>query len=189
MATPNHLDIKLIKRGIEELKSLEIKTLGSVCTEKMTALKPKTLPQKGGVYIFWWVGDKNKFKALINGKLTKKGPKGSEVLIDVNEQWLDQFDENICLYVGKNNSNIKSRVGQHLRLSNPRSEKNNTSGQLKRGLQELFLADIDVRDIMLNNVGMSYFILDGSENSVNRFYLEDKAIGEFYPLINVDIER
>ena len=42
---------------------------------------------------------------------------------------------------------------------------------------------------MLDNIGLSYVILNGDENAANRFYLEDLAIGLMRPPFNVDIER
>ena len=42
---------------------------------------------------------------------------------------------------------------------------------------------------MLDNIGLSYVILDGDKNAANRFYLEDLAIGLMRPPFNVDIER
>lgn len=192
MTTPNHLDINIIKQGIEELKSLKINTLGCICTEISNSkfqLNSQDELAYGGVYAFWWTGDKDEFKERNKREFSKKGPSGADIKIEITDEWLNQFEDKICLYIGKTHRSINSRMSLHLRLSTPRSEKSNTSGQLKRGLQELFSADIDVREIMLNKIGLSYFILNGDENSVNRFYLEDKAIGEFYPLINVDIER
>lgn len=42
---------------------------------------------------------------------------------------------------------------------------------------------------MLDNVGISYVVLSGDEHAVNRFYLEDLAIGMMRPPLNIDIER
>ena len=42
---------------------------------------------------------------------------------------------------------------------------------------------------MLNNVGLSYVLLDGDEHAAHRFYLEDLAIGLMHPPFNIDIER
>jgi hypothetical protein len=44
-------------------------------------------------------------------------------------------------------------------------------------------------ELLLDNVGLSYVILDGDPHAANRFYLEDLAIGMMRPVLNVDIER
>ena len=44
-------------------------------------------------------------------------------------------------------------------------------------------------DLILDNVGLSYVLLDKDINAANRFYLEDLAIGLMRPPINVDVER
>ena len=53
----------------------------------------------------------------------------------------------------------------------------------------MFPAEEDTRTLILDNIGLSTVALDGDENSANRFYLEDLAIGLMRPPLNVDIER
>lgn len=202
MSEKNFLDINKIRSGLIELKSLKIDKIGTCCSLLKTTdykIKSKTIPSQGGVYAFWWTGDKAYFISTINRHLKLAGPDKRIVDVEITDDWLNLFEENICLYVGKNNSDICSRIGKHLRLKSKRDYSlshsifsdplKTTTGQLKRGLEELFLEDTDIRKVILENVGLSYFILSGDSNSVNRFYLEDKAIGEFYPLLNLDIER
>jgi hypothetical protein len=45
------------------------------------------------------------------------------------------------------------------------------------------------RDLILDNVGLSWVVLDGDEQAANRFYLEDLAIGLMRPILNIDVER
>jgi len=47
----------------------------------------------------------------------------------------------------------------------------------------------DTRDLVLDDLGLSYIVLDGDEHAANRFYLEDLAIGLMRPALNIDIER
>jgi cell pole-organizing protein PopZ len=42
---------------------------------------------------------------------------------------------------------------------------------------------------MLDSVGLSFVELDGDVHAVNRFYLEDLAVGLMRPLLNIDVER
>lgn len=198
----NHLDLNTITDGLQELRNLKIPSLRSVCSKLSNSsyrINSNLIPSQGGVYCFWWTGSKEYFINTINRKLDLAGPNGRRVEIEITDSWLSYFENEICLYVGKNSSSIKKRLSGHLRLKSQRDhccsldifkeKPKTTSVQLKRGLEELFINEPDIRNIILENVGMSYFELSGDENSVNRFYLEDKAIGEFYPILNVDIER
>jgi len=53
----------------------------------------------------------------------------------------------------------------------------------------MFPNEADSRSLILENVGLSFVILDGDPHAANRFYLEDLAIGLMRPPFNVDIER
>lgn len=64
-----------------------------------------------------------------------------------------------------------------------------TSCQLRAGVEHMFPKETDTRSLVLDNVGLSYVVLDGDEQAANRFYLEDLAIGLMRPPINIDIER
>ncbi len=198
----NHLEINIINSGLEELKQIKIQHLKSVCKRLSNSsyqINTNLIPSSGGVYCFWWTGKKEYFINNINRKLDLAGPKRRRIEIEITDSWLKYFENEICLYVGKTYEDMKKRVGKHLRLSSKRdnslstnifTEKPaSTTCQLKRGLEELFINEPDIRNLILENVGMSFYELSGDENSVNRFYLEDKAIGELYPILNVDIER
>jgi hypothetical protein len=60
---------------------------------------------------------------------------------------------------------------------------------LRAGVEHLFPRELDSRTLILENVGLSYVLLDGDAHAANRFYLEDLAIGLMRPPFNVDIER
>ena len=45
------------------------------------------------------------------------------------------------------------------------------------------------RDLVLDNIGLSFVVLDGDDHAANRFYLEDYAVGLMRPALNIDIER
>ncbi|MCH9003319.1 MAG: hypothetical protein IIC02_12160 [Planctomycetes bacterium] len=60
---------------------------------------------------------------------------------------------------------------------------------MRAGIDHLFPDRPDTREIVLQNVGLSYVELDGDKHAANRFYLEDMAIGRMRPPLNVDIER
>jgi len=111
-----------------------------------------------------------------------------------------ETDLPIPLYVGKTANSIATRVGQHLLLGSPepllsgrasgtRQRGPTTSCQLRAGIEHFFPQHLAPVDLILDNVGLSYVLLDGDEHPANRFYLEDLAIGLMRPPINVDIER
>jgi hypothetical protein len=195
------LNIETVRNGIQELKTSKIKGLKDICPNK-SSITSAELPQEGGIYVFWWIGDIEEFKKKSNRHLILSGRKKNQeqikICIEITDQWLDILEDKICLYVGKTSS-IQNRIGKHLQLSlerqYPLGEKifnepvKTTSGQLRRGIEELFLVEDNIRTLMLENIGLSYLILDGDQNAANRFYLEDRAIGEFFPIINVDVER
>lgn len=103
------------------------------------------------------------------------------------------------LYVGKTADSLGKRVAQCLRLSEVRTTpvferyrkkpRPPTSCQVRAGIEHLFPAMGDTRDLVLDNVGMSYVVLDGDDHAANRFYLEDYAAGLARPALNIDIER
>ena len=64
-----------------------------------------------------------------------------------------------------------------------------TSCQVRAGIDQLFPRVSDTRDLVLDNIGISWVALDGDENAVNRFYLETMAIGLMRPALNIDVER
>jgi hypothetical protein len=150
---------------------------------------------------------------ILQGK--QKANEYHQIQVNFTEEWLDAatVDGAICLYVGKS-TNIPSRITGHImpttrgRLTDEKeksidylfgdepkepkrksTKKPNSSSQLRIGLERILPHYEDVRPVIMQYVHLSYCDLDGYEESVNRFFLEDLAIGTFHPLLNVDIER
>ncbi len=161
------------------------------------------LNKKSGIYAFWWRGEKEELiDAFKKAEYILKGSKNAfEVCF--TEDWaeastvVDKDKNNICLYVGKS-TNIKKRISNHLKLRTEdiwkkkgQSEgvKPNSVSQLRIGLERVFGVSIFKQLIEEGKIGVSWMVLDGYENSINRFYLEDYYIGKYLPVFNVDIER
>ena len=128
------------------------------------------------------------------------GPGGRAVRVQLDDEWLGiEAGAYIPLYVGKTSSGLRKRLTQHLMLSHGRllapdrgekkSARPSTSCQLRAGIEDLFPDDLDSRPRVIDNVGLSFVSLDGDENAANRFYLEDLAVGQMRPPLNLDIER
>ena len=64
-----------------------------------------------------------------------------------------------------------------------------TACQLRAGVDRLFPNERNTRELVLQNVGLSYVELDGDVDAANRFYLEDLAIGLMRPPFNVGVEH
>jgi hypothetical protein len=63
------------------------------------------------------------------------------------------------------------------------------SWELQAGVEHLFPALANTRDLVLDNVGLSWVELGGDEHAASRFYLEDLAVGLMRPILNIDVER
>ena len=190
-------------RWFEELCRIKLPQLAEAVTSTSakTMIKPRSLPTEGGVYAFWWTGKSRLLRSpTCNRQFVLVGPQGREVTLKLDDKWLGlSTNLPLPLYVGKTVSGISQRVGKHLMLGSKRIlDLNNgpkkvkaptTSCQLRAGIEHLFSRTEDTRKLVLNNVGLSYVILDGDEHAANRFYLEDLAIGLMRPPLNVDIER
>jgi len=118
----------------------------------------------------------------------------------VDEEWLGLATGlPVPLYVGKTAESLQRRVGQHLRLRDRRTihtaggrrkqRAPTTSCQLRAGVDHLFPHRRDTRQLVLENIGVSFVLLDGPTHAANRFYLEDLAVGLMRPPLNVDVER
>lgn len=188
-------------RWFEELCRVKVDCLRDIATKSGGRLVSGKLPVAGGIYAFWWMGALDLLQAKdCHRHLTLRGPGRRPVRLEIDDEWLGLDTElPVPLYVGKNASNIATRIGQHLRLGSKRvlalgrkSEKGEaptTSCQLRAGVDHLFPETLNTRDLVLDNVGLSYVVLDGDRHAANRFYLEDLAIGLMRPPFNVDVER
>jgi hypothetical protein len=64
-----------------------------------------------------------------------------------------------------------------------------TSCQVRDRLDRLFPDLPDTRSLALDNLALSYARIEGTGAFVERFFLEDLAVGMFRPIFNVDSER
>lgn len=186
-------------RWYEQLCRIQHNKLSTIVNDSQMALRPKKLPAVGGVYAFWWTGCPE-LLANRNIELVLDGPNRREVHITIDDEWLGlNTNLPIPLYVGKNADSLSSRIGKHLRLKDTRmlplaggvkkAKRPTTSCQLRGGIEHLFPDVVNTRKLILENIGLSYVTLNGDAHAVNRFYLEDLAIGMMHPPINVDVER
>lgn len=163
-------------------------------------LKAKAFSTSAGVYSFWWVKGRENFVSGLNRTIVKSGPGKSEITIEIEDDLIGvNGNDSICLYIGKTAGSLQSRIGKHLKLNTIRDHSKgetifkekpvSTTGQLKRGMEELFLNKTDIRDLICKNVALTYVELDGEQNCLNRFYLENLAIGTYLRIINLDVER
>lgn len=199
------LNIDVIERGMQSLMGLKNVNLLDVVdhlSDGSYRLKPNIFPNSGAVYVFWWTGSINRFMdENVNRIISFKGPNGRRVEIEFSDEWINQIrvDGKIPLYVGKTAESLHKRLSLHLQLKTKRGlsigenalveERKTTSNQVRDRIERMFLHEVDIRELMLHNIGLSYVLLNGDIESANRFYLEDKAIGELLPLFNIDIER
>jgi hypothetical protein len=186
-------------RWFEQLCRIRHQQLGEIVTSSNQALRPNQLPRQGGVYTFWWNGDREILRDC-NRDMILHGPGGRDVHLMIDDDWLGlETGLPVPLYVGKTADSIASRIGKHLRLKDVRmlplggdarkADRPTTSCQLRGGVEHLFPDHTDTRRLILDNIGLSYVELDGDAYAANRFYLEDLAIGLMHPPLNVDIER
>jgi hypothetical protein len=151
--------------------------------------------------VFWWRETPEQFlQSLQNRHLHFHGPNGVTLDWEITLDSLRVAENGLLpLYVGKNASDIAKRVGLHLKLKTPRTvppeavngfcERMTTSCQVRDRLDRLFPNIPDTRSLALNNLALSYVQLQGTGAFVERFYLEDLAVGVFRPIFNVDSER
>jgi hypothetical protein len=157
-------------------------------------------PSFGGVYAFWWNGGALElYHKLQNRALYFRGPKEA-LRWDIRpDDLLVASNGRLPLYVGKAAKDIAQRVGLHLKLKTRRTIavssvrgvccRMTTSCQVRDRLDRLFPKE-DTARLALDNLMLSYVRLDGSPRAfVERFYLEDYAVGVLHPMFNVDSER
>ncbi len=158
-------------------------------------------PSFGGVYAFWLKCSVEEFLSSIqNPDLHFHGPGGNELTLRIDESCLHIAKNGwLPLYVGKAATDIAKRIGLHLKLGTDRTVEANavygiakrltTSCQVRDRIDRLFPNFEDTRPVALNNLSLSYTRIHGGDNFVERFYLEDLAIGMLRPIFNVDSER
>ena len=155
------------------------------------------LPEKAGVYAFWWIGDRLALEKS-NRTVALKGPNQTRVTVEYRCWWPDDLFYP-CLYVGKS-TNIKKRFAQHIkskcggRLHKPHPENhkatpNTTSCQLRWGIEHIFPEEHNPLGVIRQSVGFSYRT-DFQDNAIaERFFEEDRLVGNWRPWFNIDSER
>jgi hypothetical protein len=165
-------------------KPIRISELVNPLSDGNYRLKPKILPSSGAVYMFWWSGRNEKFFMKDNNHiLLYRGPNQREVNINFNYDWLQSIElhSGIPLYAGKTADCVHKRIAQHLQLGTQRGlslgrdclieKRLTTSNQLRDRIERIFIDEKDTRNIILENVGVTFMELDGDEEAVTRFYL------------------
>jgi hypothetical protein len=155
------------------------------------------LPEKPGVYAFWWVGKKSDLMDA-NRHIVLKGPGGRSVDVEYKDWWPPELVYP-CLYVGKS-TNLKKRFSLHIKRNctdrlhhveadNKKLKPCTTSCQLRYGIEHVFRTARDPLEIIFHSVGFSY-TTDFSINAIaERFFTEDRLVGTWRPWFNIDSER
>src|SRR5437763_1280495 len=110
-------------RWHEALCRIQINKIRDIAADSTRPLRTGRLPQKGGVYAFWWTGPDSLLKSPeCNRRIELHGPGGRPVQLHLDDEWLGLATGlPIPLYVGKNADSIAKRIGQHLRLNDDRT--------------------------------------------------------------------
>ena len=187
-----------IKKGLRDLEPKNSVPVSKLI--RRNGISKTKIPEKSGVYIFWWDGDKGIKNKLAGCTYQVKAKSTHDVeMIDVkfSEEWIKRatVHNKICLYVGKT-TNLRDRVSKHLKLGSltlwngkkrNSGTKPNTVSQMRIGLETVFDKDMLVE--IKENVSVSWAEMDKYNEAINRFFLEDKMISKNYPLFNIDVER
>lgn len=155
------------------------------------------LPQRPGVYAFWWLGDKQELMNS-NRHIVLKGPNEQPVNVELKDWWPKEL-EYPCLYVGKS-TNIKNRFSLHImrgskgRVHQPlpgnrKASPRTTSCQLRFGIEHVFPSEENPLSLIYRAVGFSYNTHFSDNAIAERFYEEDRLVGVWRPWFNVDSER
>jgi len=198
--SPGTLHPGNLGRWFEELCRFRHQRLQEIAVSTGIRLAANALPDEGGVYAFWWTGSTTLLQKKMSREIVLKGPSEKPVPLHFSDEWLGLSTKlPIPLYVGKTAAGLSNRIGRHLLLGHERAlplgkesekaEHPTTSCQLRGGIDHIFPNERDTRTLMLENVGLSFVLLDGDVHAAHRFYLEDLAIGMMHPPFNVDIER
>lgn len=155
------------------------------------------LPERPGVYAFWWVAPKTQLMAA-NRHIVLNGPNQQPVDVEYEEGWPPEL-QYPCLYVGKS-TNIRKRFALHIkpgsvgRLSQAHSahvkpRPSVSSCQLRFGIEHIFPHEQDPLSLIFRSVGFSYRA-DFPENAIaERFFEESRLVGVWRPWFNIEAER
>jgi len=154
------------------------------------------VPDKPGVYAFWWTGDRSELLGA-STHIILAGPGGREVDVHFSDWWPKTLAYP-CLYVGKS-TNLRKRFGQHLMRgskgrvhtipeSGRKQKAATTACQLRYGIEHIFPKEQDPLRVISKKVGFSFAVYR-PEKIAERFFKEDLLIGTWQPWFNVDSER
>jgi hypothetical protein len=164
---------------------------------ELVVARPSMLPEEPGVYAFWWIADRVELLES-NRTVLLKGPNNTRGDVRYDDWWPKELPYP-CLYVGKS-TNIKKRFAQHIkskstgRLHTPhqkhyKATPYTTSCQLRWGIEHIFPNEPNPLGIILHAVGFSYRT-DFPDNPIaERFFEEDRLVGNWRPWFNIDSER
>lgn len=155
------------------------------------------LPERPGVYAFWWIADKSELMAS-QRYIVLKGPGEIPVSVEYRDWWPEELAYP-CLYIGKS-TNIKKRFSLNIKRGSPhrlheipvtheKQKPVTTSCQLRYGIEHIFRDAQNPLAIIENKVGFSYSDEFGTDQIAERFFKEDELIGTWKPWFNVDSER
>jgi len=155
------------------------------------------LPERPGVYVFWWVGGRADLLAG-NRHIVLKGPGKRPVNVEYRDWWPEELVYP-ALYIGKT-TNVKRRFSLHIKrdcpgrlhLAHPENIKakpNTTSCQLRFGIEHVFPNEQSPLSVIFTRVGFSHRT-DFPDNAIaERFFEEDRLVGIWRPWFNIDSER
>ncbi len=155
------------------------------------------LPNKPGIYAFWWIGPK---KELLGSQknIILSGPNKKDIHTSFDKNKTEDLIYH-CLYIGKT-TNIKKRFSLHVKNgSKKRLHKVKTDGrkikavttscQLRYGIEHIFPSEKNPLTILHDKVGFSYNTDFPHTEVAERFYKENLLIGKWRPWFNLDSER
>jgi len=147
---------------------------------------PDTIKKVGGVYGLFWHGPSDTF---LNRTLGVPGPAHKPPIdVEFNRAWVRHPaavhpKSGVALYVGTTND-LHKRLSQHRAASVAVIRQESTTSQVRKVLQKLFGAH--AKSEFEKYVRVRYV---ANANAAERFFIEQKLIGELLPLFNVKPEH
>ena len=151
-----------------------------MCTrngKRMVSWSKIPLPDVAGVYALRVDQDYPKWRHL-----KKVSLHGSRTIGKITYQ-PEIFSEcNGWVYVGTTSTGIRTRLSRHL-------SRTNVSGHMIYKAMKSFFGEKDPAAAIFKYGTINWIELEGSENAVNRFFVEVKLIAEHFPLFNAKTEH
>lgn len=158
----------------------------------------RDIPEQAGLYAFWWLGDKSR---LLGARLQieLKGPGGRWVSVEYKDWWPESLPYP-CLYIGKT-IKLSRRFTQHIlpkfkeqlhKFTSDGHQKQKakiSTCQLRYGIEHVFRDEQEPLRLIKANVGFSWSTSLPQNAVEERFFAEDRLIGQWRPWFNIDSER